>query len=87
MHTSAENYRKVRVDSAGRMVLPADMRKALNLVGGQELLASIEGGRIRLQTIDEGLAFVRKIAKRRRKGDESVVDAFIAERRAESSRD
>jgi len=69
-----------------KMVSPADMRKALDLVDGQEPLASVEGGRIRLQTIDEGLAFVREIAKRRRKGDESVVDAFIAERRAESAK-
>ena len=80
-------HRKVRVDGAGRVVLPADMRKALNLDGGQELLVSLEAGSIRLQTIDEGLAKVRKIARRRRKSGESIVNAFIAERRAESTRE
>ncbi len=71
------------------MVSPPEMRKALNPVDGREPPASVEGGRNRLQKIYEGLAFVRKIAKRRRKGDkgdESVVDAFIAERRAESAK-
>ena len=87
LHGVAAAHRKVRVDSAGRMVLPADMRKALNLDGGQELLVSLEAGSIRLQTIDEGLANVRKIARRRRKSGESVVDAFIAERRAELTRE
>ncbi len=75
------------MDKAGRLVMPSDVRKALNIDGEQELLISLEDGRVRLQTIDEGLSHVRAIAKRKRKRQGSVVDEFIAERRAESLRD
>ena len=75
------------MDKAGRLVMPSDLRKALNLDGEQELLVSLENGCVRLRTIDEGLSRVREIAKRRRKRQESMVDKFIAERRAESLRD
>ncbi len=75
------------MDKAGRLVMPSDLRKALNLDGEQELLVSLEDGCVRLRTIDEGLSRVREIAKRRRKKQGSMVDEFIAERRAESIRD
>lgn len=79
--------RRVRMDKAGRLVMPSDVRKALNLDGEQELLISLEDGCVRLRTIDEGLSRVREIAKRKRKRQGSMVDEFIAERRAESLRD
>lgn len=75
------------MDKTGRLVMPSDVRKALNLDGEQELLIFLEDGRVRLQTIDEGLSRVREIAKRKRKRRGSMVDEFIAERRAESLRD
>lgn len=75
------------MDKAGRLVMPSDVRKALNLDGEQELLITLEDGRVRLQTIDEGLSRVREIAKRKRRRRGSMVDEFIAERRAESLRD
>ena len=75
------------MDKAGRLVMPSDVRKALKMDGEQELLIYLEDGRVRLQTIDEGLSRVREIAKRKRKRRGSMVDEFIAERRAESLRD
>ena len=48
---------------------------------------SLDEGFVRLQTIDFALERVREIARRRRKARASVVDAFIAERRAEASRE
>lgn len=43
-----------------------------------------EASRVRLQTISEGLSRVREIATRKRKRRRSMVDEFIAERRAQS---
>ena len=77
--------RRVRVDSGGRIVVPAGFRRALGIGTGQELLMSLDDGFVRLQTIDAALEQVRAIARRRRKGDASVVDEFIAERRRESA--
>lgn len=85
--SQASLCRRVRMDKAGRLVMPSDVRKALNLDGEQELLIFLEDGRVRLQTIDEGLSRVREIAKRKRKRRVSMVDEFIVERRAESLRD
>ena len=45
----------------------------------------MDDGFVRLQTIDAALERVRAIARRRRRSDASVVDEFIAERRAESA--
>ena len=77
--------RRVRLDSGGRIVVPAGFRKSLGIGTGEELLMSLDDGFVRLQTIDAALERVRVIARRRRRGDASVVDEFIAERRAEAA--
>ena len=77
--------RRVRVDSGGRVVVPAGFRKALGIGNGQELLVSLDDGFVRLQTIDAALEQVRAIARSRRRSDASVVDEFIAERRREEA--
>ena len=76
---------RVRVDGAGRVVVPAAMRKALGIRSGQNLAISLDGDCIRLQTIDAALERVRAIARRKRKSALSVVDEFIAERRKEAA--
>ena len=78
---------RVRIDRAGRVVVPAGIRKALGIRDGQELTISLDDNGIRLQTIDAALERVRAIARRRHKTSSSVVDAFIAERRAEAAQD
>ena len=78
---------RVRIDGAGRIVVPVDMRRALEIRDGQELTISLDDDGIRLRTLDVSLARVRAIARHRRKGEGSVVDAFLAERRAEAATD
>ena len=46
---------------------------------------SLDAGFVRLQTVDSALERVRAIARSKRRGDASVVDEFIAERRAEAA--
>ena len=46
---------------------------------------SLDDGFVRLQTIDAALERVRAIARSKRRSDASVVDEFIAERRAEAA--
>ena len=77
--------RRVKVDSAGRIVVPAGFRRALGIGTGQELLMSLDDGFVRLQTVDAALERVRAIARSKRRSDASVVDEFIAERRAEAA--
>ena len=61
---------------------PASQRVRMDGAGQVE----IHG--IRLRNLDVAVARVQAIARRRRQGDESsVVDAFIADRRAEATGD
>ena len=79
---------RVRIDRAGRVVVPAGIRKALDIHDGQDLTISLDDGFIRLQTIDAALERVWAVAKRRRRRKSAgVVDEFIAARRAEAAKD
>ena len=77
---------RVRMDRAGRVLVPAGFRKALDIQAGQELTLSLEEGVIKLQTIDAALEKIWAIAERQRGRGSSVVDDFIAERRAEAAK-
>jgi len=77
----------VAIDDAGRLILPARFRKALGIRGRTELVVSLEGDAVRLRTVGAALERLRAIARRRRRDEGSVVDAFIDERRAEAGRE
>ncbi len=83
----ARQPRRVRIDPAGRVVVPVWFRKALGIRGGQHLMASLDDGVLTLRTIDSALERVRLIARDKREGSKSVVGQFIAERRAEAARE
>lgn len=78
---------RVRIDRAGRVVVPAGIRRALGIHDGQDLTISLDDGFIRLQTIDAALERVWAVAKRRRRRESGGVDQFIAARRAEAAKD
>src|ERR1044072_5159029 len=42
------NCMRTTIDSAGRVVIPKDLRVAMNLVGGDEVEITLEGDRIEL---------------------------------------
>ena len=75
---------RVRMDRAGRVVVPAGIRKALRIRDGQDLTISLDDGFIRLQTLDAALERVRGIARSRHNRGAGLIDEFIAERRAEA---
>ena len=77
--------KRVRVDPAGRIVLPATIRKALEIHNGDVLVISVNDRSVRLHTVDAALERVRAIARRRRATGSNVVDQFIAERRTEAA--
>jgi AbrB family looped-hinge helix DNA binding protein len=83
---SAPLRRTVQVGENGRMNLPAEMRRLLGLNGpGRVILTQDEDG-IRITTAEQALRRVRDLAAPFRRGG-SVVDEFIAERRAEAARE
>ena len=75
----------VRIDPAGRVVVPAPIRKALGIKDRQMLHISLDDGFIRLQTVEAGLERIWAIAQGMDNSGKSVVDEFIAERRTEAA--
>lgn len=85
--TQASERKRIRIDKAGRLVVPASIRRALGIENEQTLTARLVDGGVHLQTLDAGLERVWAIAKRRGKTTPSVVEDFIAERRVEAAED
>ncbi len=77
----------VQVKSNGRILLPAEVRKALGVAEGEKLRGVVEDGELRLFT---PATVLRKMQKRVRElvpPGVSLVDELIAERRAENARE
>lgn len=76
---------QVKITPNGRMSLPAELRRRLGLSGGGALLVEETPDGVILRTVAQSIAQARALA-RRYTGDKPAasVDAFLADRRAES---
>lgn len=77
-----ETSQRVRIDGAGRFVIPIEMRRALGIEKGQEMTLSLTEDGLTLCTLERARARVKALARAHRKDDGSVVDAFVAARRS-----
>jgi len=79
----------VKVDTAGRLVIPKEMRKELGISEGGELRLRVEDGELRGSTrLAAFRSLQRKLASLAPSGGEPpVVDELIADRRAEAARE
>lgn len=79
----------MKMSEGGRVVIPAEIRQALGLKEGDTVLWELKDGEALLTTklarIRRAQALVQKYCPV--KPGESVVDEFIAERRAEAARE
>ena len=76
----------VHVANNGRMVLPKSVRAALGVADGGAIILSVEGDVVKLTSIRQSVARAQSLYRQYATNDISV-DAFIAERRAESARE
>lgn len=76
-----------KIDSAGRIVLPAELRRHLGLSTGDVVAFTLEDGSIRLRSQRAALAELRQRLHGVVPEGRSVVDDFIADRRAEAERE
>ena len=78
---------RVKVGPDGRILIPADLRRAAGLEPGATVVVTLEGQSL---TVETPLAQLRKVqallAPLKRPGV-SIVDELIAERRAEVARE
>lgn len=78
---------RLKVGPDGRILIPADMRRAAGLEPGATVLADLRDGEIRLATSATRLRRLQAIVRRHDRGSGSVVDEFIADKRAEAARE
>lgn len=78
---------RVKIGEGGRVVIPAEFRKALGLCVGDTVVVQLVDGEIHIFTVDHAIdrvqAWVRSFIPEGR----SLVDELIAERRAEAERE
>jgi len=83
---NADAY-SVQLGDRGRLVLPAQIRKRLNLREGDELVVTLQpDGSLRLASAAQIVRETRGLY-RTRAGRRSLADELIAERRAEAKRE
>jgi AbrB family looped-hinge helix DNA binding protein len=77
---------KVNVGPQGRVVIPAEMRRAWNLEPGETLIARLENDRVTLERPEQALE--RVLARYAHLvGGPSMADELIAERRLAAQRE
>ena len=74
----------IQIKDAGRIVLPAELRAAIGASEGDTLLASVEGGAIKLVRRDDAIRRLQAKARSLVPSGTLVSDELIAERRKES---
>ena len=75
-----------KVAHNGRLVLPKMVRETLGLTDGGTVVFSVEGGEVKLTSIQQSIKRAQALY-RQYATDSLTVDDFIAERRAEADRE
>lgn len=77
----------VYLDSAGRIVIPAVFRSAMQVKEGDRLMARVVDGELRLVTPKMAIAWAQKMVRDTIPGDVSLVEDLLEERRREFQRE
>jgi AbrB family looped-hinge helix DNA binding protein len=73
-----------RMSKEGRVLIPAELRHALGLQAEEPLQVYVVDGELRIVSRRQGIRRAQAIVARARQPGVSVVDEFIAEKRAEA---
>ena len=75
-----------KVDRHGRVVIPAEQRRALGIKEGDAVVILLEEGELHILKQEEAIRRAQAMVMKYTKG-RSLVDELIAERRAEAARE
>jgi len=76
-----------KIDRAGRILVPLKLRRELGLTENSRLILRVVNGELHMHTQETALEHARRRLKKLKKPGQSVVDEFLAERRAEARRE
>ena len=80
-------YTRLKIDNAGRIVIPAEMRAAMLVKPGDMVTARVEHGEFRITSPDVAVRRAQNLARRLIPDGVSLVDELIADRREEARRE
>lgn len=78
---------QLSVGQDGRILIPAEVREALGIRRGGKVVAEVRDGVLLIDTLEARLARIQAALAPLKRPGESVVDEFIAEKRAEAARE
>ena len=80
--------RNVRIAPGGRVVIPAEYRKALGVGVGDQVVIELKGDELRLRSRQAAIKKVQAMVRKCLPADgRSLADELIAERREEAARE
>jgi AbrB family looped-hinge helix DNA binding protein len=85
--TGSAQHVRTKVDEGGRIVIPAEFRRALGWQPGEVVVLSLEEGEVRVVSIDESIRRVQEWVRSFVPEGHSLSEELIAERRAEAARE
>lgn len=85
--TSAPAEIRLTVNENGRVVIPAEFRKALGVRAGDEIILSWKDDEIRITTMKRRIERAQRHVRQYVKPGVSLVDELIADRRREAPAD
>jgi AbrB family looped-hinge helix DNA binding protein len=87
LEADAPLHAMLRVGPGGRVVIPADMREAMGLEQGDGLMATMDGKKLVLESLMDRFRELHAITARYHPEGVSLVDEFLAEKRAEQAKE
>jgi AbrB family looped-hinge helix DNA binding protein len=78
---------RVRMNENGRIVIPSQVRKALGIQPGDEVILELDDHEVHLTTLRQRIAKAQEMVRKYVKPGVSLVDELIAERREEAKRE
>ena len=75
---------KTRIAKGGRLVVPAKLRKALQLEAGDEVVLRLENGTLRLIPLHQAVSLAQAAVRKYVPEGVSLVDELIQARRTEA---